>query len=202
MKAMHMQCQLKLQLCAILSQNQKHTEAMENAKASVRLAHQILRDLYDLCVFYSNKIKFKDDFASLSLLVMDESEDLGDNKAQNSTNYYQDDVLGKANANKSKHTKSEINEKLFQKQFIRENSPVRDIPYNILEESISMIERTALRLLPIMKELGNKLAGTTGNKGKMAFHTNLAADSMDLKGSVTEQTNVLDAQKKELDSQL
>ena len=76
-----MQCQLKLQLCAILSQNQEHTEAMENAKASVRLAHQILRDLYDLCVFYSNKIKFKDDFASLSLLVMDESEDLGDNKA-------------------------------------------------------------------------------------------------------------------------
>jgi hypothetical protein len=75
---------------------------------------------------------------------------------------------------------------LFQKQFIRENSPVRDIPYNILEESISMIERTALRLLPIMKELGNKLAGTTGNKGKMAFHTNMAADSIDLKGSVTE----------------
>lgn len=39
MKQMHMQCQLKLQLCAILSQTQKHTEAMENAKASVRLAH-------------------------------------------------------------------------------------------------------------------------------------------------------------------
>lgn len=59
-----------------------------------------------------------------------------------------------------KHTKSEINEKLMQKQFVRENSPVRDIPYNILEESISMIERTALKLLPIMKELGNRLAGT------------------------------------------
>ena len=28
--------------------------------------------MYDLCVFYSNKIKFKDDFASLSLLLMDE----------------------------------------------------------------------------------------------------------------------------------
>jgi len=48
---------------------------MENAKYSVRLAHQILRDLYDLCVFYSNKIKFKDDFASLSLLLMDEVDD-------------------------------------------------------------------------------------------------------------------------------
>ena len=30
--------------------------------------------MYDLCVFYSNKIKFKDDFASLSLLLMDEIE--------------------------------------------------------------------------------------------------------------------------------
>lgn len=48
---------------------------MENAKTSVRLAHQILRDMYDLCVFYSNKIKFKDDFASLSLLLMEEADD-------------------------------------------------------------------------------------------------------------------------------
>ena len=69
------------------------------------------------------------------------------------------------------HSKSEINEKLMQKQFVRENSPVRDIPYNILEESISMIERTALKLLPIMKELGNRLAGTQGKKGLQAFHT-------------------------------
>lgn len=39
MKQMHMQCQLKLQLCAILSQTQKHTEAMEHAKISVRISH-------------------------------------------------------------------------------------------------------------------------------------------------------------------
>lgn len=117
---------------------------MENAKISVRLGHQILRDMYDLCVFYSNKIKFKDDFASLSLLLMDEIE--GEQKS----------------GEKTKNTKSELNEKLMHKQYIRENSPVRDIPYNILEESISMIERTALKLLPIMKELGNKLAGING----------------------------------------
>ena len=47
---------------------------MEHAKISVRVSHQILRDMYDLCVFYSNKIKFKDDFASLSLLLMDEGD--------------------------------------------------------------------------------------------------------------------------------
>jgi hypothetical protein len=48
---------------------------------------------------------------------------------------------------------------------IKENSPVKDIPPNILEESISMIERTALKLLPIMKELGNRLAGVKGKPG-------------------------------------
>ena len=84
-----------------------------------------------------------------------------------------------------KHTKSEINEKLMQKQFVRENSPVRDIPYNILEESISMIERTALKLLPIMKELGNRLAGTQGKKGLQAFHA--AANNEDGKAGDGEQ---------------
>jgi hypothetical protein len=34
-----------------------------------------------------------------------------------------------------------------------------------------MIERTALKLLPIMKELGNRLAGSNGKKGLQAFHT-------------------------------
>ena len=170
MRQSHMLCQLKLQLCAILSQTQKHSEAMENAKYSVRLAHQILRDMYDLCVFYSNKIKFKDDFASLSLLLMDDVEE---NQHQNLGS--KDSVKGAGDSSSAdkaggkgagdgggagKHTKSEINEKLMQRQFVRENSPVRDIPYNILEESISMIERTALKLLPIMKELGNRLAGT------------------------------------------
>lgn len=159
MRQSHMLCQLKLQLCAILSQTQKHSEAMENAKYSVRLAHQILRDMYDLCVFYSNKIKFKDDFSSLSLLLMD------DNAGSN-----QD---GKDN----KHTKSELNAKLMQKNFIRENSPVRDIPFNLLEESISMIERTALKILPIMKELGNRLAGTKGKRGLQAFHTAAAGST-------------------------
>jgi hypothetical protein len=58
----------------------------------------------------------------------------------------------------------------MQKEYIKENSPVRDIPFNILEESISMIERTALKILPILKELGNRLAGTNGKVGFQAFH--------------------------------
>ena len=137
---------------------------------AVRLAHQILRDMYDLCVFYSNKIKFKDDFASLSLLLLEEAEDDQEGSVQKSKYYSNDQNSGRAKK-PPKHTKSELNEKMYQKQFIRENSPVRDIPYNILEESISMIERTALKLLPIMKELGHRLAGSNGKKGMQAFQT-------------------------------
>ena len=33
-----------------------------------------------------------------------------------------------------------------------------------------MIERTALKLLPIMKELGGRLAGINGQRGQQAFH--------------------------------
>lgn len=73
---------------------------MENAKLCVRIAHQILRDMYDLCVFYSNKIKFKDDFASLSLLLMDD----GDN--QNSADKSAADSTD--NKKKPNHTKSEL----------------------------------------------------------------------------------------------
>ena len=65
-----------------------------------------------------------------------------------------------------------------------------------------MIERTALRLLPIMKELGNRLAGTTGNKGATAFHTNLMVESMELKGSVTDKSHALESQKKSLEKSL
>lgn len=135
---------------------------------------------------------------------MDETEEEADAAAKReSTNYYKDDdPQQKSQAHKTKHSKSEINEKMYQKQFIRENSPVRDIPYNILEESISMIERTALRLLPIMKELGNKLAGTTGNKGSTAFHNNVPIESTELRGSVTEKSQMLDSHKKSLDQNL
>lgn len=112
LKQMHMQCQLKLQLCAILSQTQKHTEAMENAKMAVRLAHQILRDMYDLCVFYSNKIKFKDDFASLSLLLLEEAEDDQEGSVQKSK-YYSNDQNSSRAKKPPKHTKSELNEKMY-----------------------------------------------------------------------------------------
>lgn len=48
-KRVNHECKLKLQLCAILSQNQNHSEALENARKSVRLSHQMFKDMEELC---------------------------------------------------------------------------------------------------------------------------------------------------------
>ena len=54
-----------------------------------------------------------------------------------------------------------------------------------------MIERTALKLLPIMKELGNRLAGSNGSKELQAFHS-LPGDSVDTK-NLSEQKMLMEA---------
>lgn len=89
----------------------------------------------------------------------------------------------------------------MQKEFIRCNSPVRDIPYNIMEESISMIERTALKLLPILKELGNRLAGSNGSKGLQAFH-NIPAVVNEKETKLTDKNIQENTDKKKLEAEI
>jgi len=60
MKQIKQECKLKLQLCAILSQTQNHSEALDNAKKSVKLAHQLFKDLHSLCLIYMKKIDQKE----------------------------------------------------------------------------------------------------------------------------------------------
>ena len=43
---------LKLQYCAILSQVHRHKDALHYAKEGVRIGHQLLNDLKQLCEFY------------------------------------------------------------------------------------------------------------------------------------------------------
>lgn len=47
-----MLCKLRMQYCAILSQIHKHKEALEQARESVRISHQLINDLKQLCSFY------------------------------------------------------------------------------------------------------------------------------------------------------
>jgi hypothetical protein len=60
MKRVRHECKLKLQLCAILSQTQSHTEALNNAFSSVRLCHMLFKDLGELCEIFIDKINFRE----------------------------------------------------------------------------------------------------------------------------------------------
>lgn len=59
-RRVNLECKLKLQLCAILSQNQNHSEALENARKSVSLSHQMFNDMEQICQIYMDKINYRD----------------------------------------------------------------------------------------------------------------------------------------------
>lgn len=102
MKQIRQECKIKLQLCAILSQTQNHTEALDNAKKSVKLIHQLFKDLQALCALYIRKIELKE----------------GNNQKEG-------DEEKPSNA--------------------------------FLEESISLMERTAIKMYPVIKEVKKRL---------------------------------------------
>ena len=124
MKRNKLECKLKLQLCAILSQTQNHTEALDNSRKSVRLAHHLFKDLEELCQLYIDKINFRE-----NLQAAHEQSDLEDDE------------------------RSQII------KMVLESSPAREIPKNFLEESISLVERSALKLYPVVKEVRRRFAG-------------------------------------------
>ncbi len=41
-----------MQYCAILSQVHRHKDALDQSKEGVQLAHQLVKDLKQLCKFY------------------------------------------------------------------------------------------------------------------------------------------------------
>lgn len=59
-RRMRLECKLRLQLCAILSQTQQHTQALERAKESVRLIQNMFTDLQELCKIYIDKINYRE----------------------------------------------------------------------------------------------------------------------------------------------
>ena len=43
---------LKMQYCAILSQVHRHKDALTEAKEGVKISHQLINDLKQVCEFY------------------------------------------------------------------------------------------------------------------------------------------------------
>ena len=42
---------------------------------------------------------------------------------------------------------------------VLESSPVKEIPKNFLEQSISLVERSSLKMGPVVKEVSKRLVG-------------------------------------------
>ena len=47
---------LKLQLCAILSQEHRHKDALATAKEAVQYSHLLINDMQELCVLYIHRM--------------------------------------------------------------------------------------------------------------------------------------------------
>ena len=124
-RRVNQECKLKLQLCAILSQNQNHSEALENARKSVRLAHQMFKDMEELCQIYIDKINYHD-----NLVAAQEQSDLEDA------------------------------ERLQYISMVLESSPAKEIPKNFLEKSISLVERSSLKMFPVVREVRRRLVNS------------------------------------------
>ena len=135
------ECKLKLQLCAILSQNQNHSEALDNARKSVKLAHQMFKDMDELCQIYVDKINYRD-----NLLAAQEQSDLEE---------------------------VERNQLI---SMVMDSSPAKEIPKNFLEQSISLVERSSLKMGPVVKEVRKRLVGAIPQPDKVEKNQSLTKE--------------------------
>ena len=49
---------------------------------------------------------------------------------------------------------------------VMDSSPARDIPKNFLEQSISLVERSSLKMGPVVKEVRKRLVGAPPSQDK------------------------------------
>ena len=60
MRQLKQRAKMHLQACAVLSQTQRHTDALEHARMAARLTQALMRDLKTLARAYIYKIEVKD----------------------------------------------------------------------------------------------------------------------------------------------
>lgn len=56
LKKLKYECKIHMQVCALLSQLNRHQEALCHAKQSVQIAQYMMQDLMELCEFYDKRV--------------------------------------------------------------------------------------------------------------------------------------------------
>ena len=137
-KLMQQEARIRIQLCALFSQLHQHKDALEQAKLSTKLIHWLIKDLHSLWDFYTKK-----KFVKEKAIVYDESI-LVKSKYNNKIKVLdQNDSQIKL-----------IGDNIFDAEDDDKNSILSRIEmYNYLEEDLSLIERTAQRVKPIIETI-------------------------------------------------
>ncbi|CAI2378710.1 unnamed protein product [Moneuplotes crassus] len=153
MKLMQQEARIRIQLCALFSQLHHHTDALEQAKMSTRLIHGLVKDLLALCDYYTKK-KF----------------------IQDKTTTYSDSPLPQSHPKQNRSYLDHTSHNLFSTSEDKEQhrgsrrpsvSPYRQaVVHNYVEEDLSLIERTAQRVKPIIEALKKCLVTEKEISGK------------------------------------
>lgn len=142
MKFMQQEARIRIQLCALFSQLHNHKEALEQAKMSTRLVHGLVKDLLALCDFYTKK-KFVKEKAIVYTDSILKKKQISNKKSY--SYIYPHDSNSKQGDNPFENDEDEK-----QSQFTELGHASI---HNYLEEDLSLIERTAQRVKPIIEVL-------------------------------------------------
>ena len=167
-----LECKVRMQLCAILSQLHRHKEALDQAYESAKLCNAIVNDQVDICEYLSKRVNFD----NLNLFPHQSSQKQGNQNIQgggtnqeesgaaimvdNLSNYSEDGFT-----NMDEQSIDSIGQYQTYQGFI-----------NNLEDSISLIEKTAKKLLPIFKELQTRTVQFKSRPPLVGLSVDIAKD--------------------------
>lgn len=123
-----------MQLCALFSQLHQHVDALEQAKKSVKLTHLLIKDMYSLCDFYVEKHKIgKSQMGEAASTIQDSNNDVSTSNVNITANLEDavDEITGSTDS----------------------QAFLSAATHNNLEEPLSLIEKTAMRVKPILEEV-------------------------------------------------
>ena len=135
-------------MCALFSQLHQHVDALEQAKKSVKLTHLLIKDMHSLCDFYQEKQR-------VAKATEDDSI-AGSHKKDKPFDEMMDEHVASDDSKMSYDT----------------STAITAAAHNNLEDPLSLIEKTAMRVKPILEEVMKRMIPEAGdNVSRMLSQT-------------------------------
>lgn len=150
MKKLQLEAKIRMQLCALFSQLHQHVDALEQAQKSVKLTHLLIQDMLALCEFYVDKQKV----AKASIL----EDDIGNDAIDGSRLDRSDISKGLLDGISEMDAISESGEGIP----IDTQQVTVAATLNSIEDPISLVEKTAQRVKPILEEVMKRMVPESG----------------------------------------